>query len=184
MKLIHLRNVPGDPETYDHISMIDHMANWIKPESYLEIGVRDGKSLNVVSKHAKLCYAVDMNFLHKDFDSNVITYEMLSDDFFNVLDKNVKFDFVFIDGSHEKEQVYKDFINVSERVIDEGFILFHDTSPCNEMMLDPGYSDNAWEAILKIKNHFHNDWEILTLPFNPGLTIMKKIKINKQLIWK
>jgi len=186
MEPIYLRNIPSReyPETYDHISMIEHLSKWIKPESYLEIGVRDGKSLNIASKYAKVCHAVDISFLHKNFTQNVITYEQTSDDFFDTLDDNIKFDLVFIDGSHEKGQVYKDFVNASNRVIDEGFVLLHDTSPCNEWMLDPSYSDNCWEAMLRIKKEFINDWEILTLPFNPGLTIMKKININKQLIWK
>jgi hypothetical protein len=68
MNPIYLRNTPGHPETYDHISMIDHLASWIKPESYLEIGVRDGRSLNVVSKYSKECHAVDLQFLHKNFN--------------------------------------------------------------------------------------------------------------------
>jgi hypothetical protein len=184
MNPIYLRNTPGHPETYDHISMIDHLASWIKPESYLEIGVRDGRSLNVVSKYSKECHAVDLQFLHKNFNNNVILYEMSSDDFFNQKEELLMFDFVFIDGDHSKEQVYKDFLNVSNFVIEEGFVLLHDTSPCYKEFLEPDWCNNAWEAALEIKNKHNNEWEILTLPFHPGLTILKKIKINKQLIWK
>jgi len=151
MKSIHLRNVPGDPETYDHISMIDHMANWIKPESYLEIGVRDGKSLNVVSKHAKLCYAVDMNFLHKDFDSNVITYEMLSDDpelaemgymetaciaTINLPDEDLEADEVIIKDYSENEGIYDCMLEAghiapASRYVKSGFI----TAPVSKLLL-------------------------------------------------
>lgn len=184
MKPIYLRNIPGHPETYDHISMIDHLASWIKPESYLEIGVRDGKSLNVVSKYSKVCHAVDLKFINNNFDNNVITYEMSSDEFFIQKEKSLMFDFVFIDGDHSEEQVYKDFLNVSDFVIEDGFVLLHDTSPWCDEFLEPEWCNNAWEAALKIKNYHNNDWEILTLPFNPGLTILKKIKINKQLSWK
>lgn len=179
---IYLRNVPGEPETYNHISMLEHLAFWIKPQSYLEIGVRDGKSLNVVAKYSKKCHAVDLQFLHKNFQENIILYEMSSDDFFEQKDKSLKFDLVFIDGDHSKEQVYKDFINVSDYVIDDGFILLHDTSPCSDWLLEPEWCNNAWEAALEIKNKHHNDWEVLTLPFNPGLTILKKMKMHKQLL--
>jgi predicted O-methyltransferase YrrM len=109
---------------------------------------------------------------------------MTSDEFFQVVNPNVKFDMVFIDGDHSKEQVLKDFTNVSEMVIEDGFVLLHDTYPCDENMELPNHSYNAWEAALQIKQNFKDQWEILTLPFNPGLTIMKKINHKKQLIWK
>ena len=101
---------------------------------------------------------------------------MTSDNFFDKIKKeNIsKFDLVFIDGDHSKEQVIKDFINVKDMVIDDGFVLLHDTYPCDERMTKSCYSDNAWEAVLYIKQNFLNEWEIITLPFNPGLTILKK----------
>jgi hypothetical protein len=184
MKPIYLRNVPGNIVTYDHISIIEHLSFWIKPESYLEIGVYDGNSLNVVSKHSKTCHAVDIEFRTRDFDNNVVLYEMSSDDFFIQKDPSLMFDFVFIDGNHSKEQVYKDFINVSNFVIEDGFVLLHDTSPCNDELLAPEWCHDAWESALKIKKEHNDEWEILTLPFNPGLTILKKMKINKQLYRK
>ena len=109
---------------------------------------------------------------------------MSSDDFFIQKDPSLMFDFVFIDGNHSKEQVYKDFLNVSNFVIEDGFILLHDTSPCYDEYLEPEWCHDAWEAALKIKKEHKDEWEILTLPFNPGLTILKKMNINKQLYRK
>lgn len=186
MKPIHLRNIPLEndtPELYNHPFLLENFANWIKPENYLEIGVRDGSSLLPVSKWAKKCHAVDVKFPHKNYDQHVILYEMTSDDFFNQIDKDLKFDMVFIDGDHNKEQVYKDFINVKDRVIDDGFIFFHDSYPHADWMLSPYFCNNCWQAVLKIKNEFYREFEIITLPFTPGVTIMKKMKIYKQLIW-
>ena len=182
MTPIHLRNLPGLPETFDHISFIKNLCLWVKPENYLEIGVREGKCLQEVAEYCKVCHAVDLKFDRRDFGSNILYYEMSSDDFF--AQNRMQFDFVFIDGDHSKEQVLKDFTNVESLVMEEGFVLLHDTSPCWEEFLEPGWCNNAWEAALEIKNNFNQDWEIVTLPFNPGLTIMKKIKISKQLSWK
>lgn len=181
---VHLRNTPDPLETYDHKSIIEHFAKWIKPENYLEIGVRTGYTLIPISGYCKNCYAVDINFTHKNYAKNVFLYEMKSDDFFEKIESSLKFDMVFIDGDHSKEQVYKDFLNVKDRVIDDGFIFFHDSYPYAEYMLNPDLCNNCWEAILSIKQMFYKEWEILTLPFNPGLTIMKKMKIEKQLLWK
>ena len=188
MDKIYLRNTPensgGNLETYNHYDIIQHLCSWIRPKNYLEIGVRHGTVYNLVKEYANTCYLVDINFLDLDYSSNTIKYEMTSDLFFNTINRDLKFDFVFIDGDHSKEQVLRDFLNVKDMVIDDGFIILHDTYPCNETMELPNHSYNAWEAVLEIKQKFISEWEIVTLPFNPGLTIMKKMKINKQLIWK
>lgn len=184
MTPIFQRNIPHqNPELYNHPYLLEHFASWIKPDNYLEIGVREGVSLRPVSKWAKTCHAVDINFLVKDYADNVVLYEMSSDEFFSKI-KNIKFDMVFIDGDHDKNQVYKDFINVKDKVIEDGFVFFHDSYPHNEEMFHPTLSYNCWEAVLQIKKEFHTEWEIITLPFTPGVTIMKKMSINKQLFWK
>ena len=46
---IYLRNVPPPSETFDHVSFFKFLFSWIKPESYLELGVRDGKNFVAVS---------------------------------------------------------------------------------------------------------------------------------------
>lgn len=188
MKQIHLRNTPedynGSLETYPHYEIIQHLASWIKPVNYLEIGVRHGSVYKLINKYCKNCYLVDVKFLDIDYSDNTIKFEMTSDNFFQIIDTSIKFDLVFIDGDHSKEQVLKDFLNAKDMVVDDGFIILHDTYPCNEWMELPRHSNNAWEAVLDIKQKYRDDWEIVTLPFNPGLTIMKKMKNNKQLLWK
>lgn len=188
MKKIYLRNTPeihgGKLETYPYYNIIEHLAEWIKPVNYLEIGVRLGTVYHKVSEYCETCYLVDIKFLDIEYKSNSLKFEMTSDNFFEIIDKTVKFDLVFIDGDHSKEQVIKDFINVKDMVIDDGFVILHDTYPCDERMELPHHSGDAWRAALYIKENFRDDWEIITLPFNPGLTIMKKMKNNKQILWK
>jgi hypothetical protein len=188
MEKIYQRTTPekfeGSLETYSHYEIIEHISKWIKPSNYLEIGVRHGTVYNRVKNFAKKCYLVDINFLDIEYFENTLKFEMSSDEFFLLEESRVNFDLVFIDGDHSRDQVIKDFINVSSLVVEDGFVILHDTYPCDERMEDPGYSYNAWEAALYFKENFSEDWEILTLPFNPGLTLMKKMKRNKQLAWK
>jgi predicted O-methyltransferase YrrM len=184
MTPIHLRNIPGYLITYDHSSILEHFAHWIRPERYLEIGVLYGDVTRRLSKYCTECYAIDIEFPNKNFDDNVKLFQCTSDVFFENLDKECMFDMVFIDGDHNKHQVYKDFINVKDKVIDDGFIFLHDSYPFSEYMTAENLCNNCYEAILKIKNEFNTEWEIVTLPFNPGLTIMKKMPIHKQLLWK
>lgn len=184
---IHLRNDPFAPgsslETYKPFFILEHLASWIKPERYLELGVRDGATLRRVQKFSKECYGVDINFLNKDFDSNVNLFEMNTDQFFEQIDSYLTFDMVFIDADHSKEQVYKDFINVKDRVIEDGFIFFHDTYPHSDRMIHPIHSGDCYLTLKRIKQEFYKEWEILTLPFNPGVTMMKKMPLTKQLLW-
>lgn len=187
MTPVYLRNNPYAPdselETYKPFFILEHLASWIKPERYLELGVRDGATLKRVQKHSKECHGVDICFLNKQFDSNVTLYEMTTDQFFSQFDSYKTFDMVFIDADHSKEQVYIDFINVKDRVIEDGFIFFHDTYPYSDLMVHSSHSGDCYLALKKIKQEFHKEWEILTLPFNPGVTMMKKMPLSKQLLW-
>lgn len=181
MTPIHLRN---GLKFHDHMSLVEHLACWLKPECYLEIGILNGESLTRIQKHAKECYGVDVKLAHRNYDNNVKLFEMTSDEFFAKLNPTIKFDMVFIDGDHSKDQVYKDFINSKDRVIEDGLVVLHDTVPMDDKMTAPWFCHDAWEAAKRIKQEFINEWEVLSLPFNPGITVMRKISINKQLSWK
>lgn len=181
MTPIHLRN---GLKFHDHMALVEHLAQWLKPELYLEIGVLNGESMKRVQNYASECYGVDVTFSHKNYNSNVKLFEMTSDQFFDNLHPSTVFDMVFIDGLHEKSQVYKDFLNVKDRVIADGLVILHDTVPMDKSMTEPWFCHDAWEAMLRIKMEFRNDWEILSLPFNPGITVMRKMPWNKQLVWR
>lgn len=38
--------------------------------------------------------------------------------------------------------------------------------------------------MIEIKQRYSDEWEYITLPFNSGLTLLKKMNINKQILWK
>jgi len=60
MTPIHLRNLPPPDETFDHITFLRYMAQWIKPECYLELGIRDGRCFVVVAPFCKRAIGVDI----------------------------------------------------------------------------------------------------------------------------
>lgn len=184
---IHLRNVPPPAETFDHVSFFKFLFSWIKPESYLELGVRDGKNFVAVSEFCKKIVGVDIvshPFNHADVKSEIFEYHIMSTDkYFESLDRETKFDVVFIDADHSHEQSLKDFLNVKDLVIEDGFIFFHDTYPWDESFFHPGACNDVYKTALYIKQNFIDEFEIVTLPFNPGVTIVKKMKRNDQLIY-
>lgn len=187
MKEIHLRNVPPPAETFNHPAFFDFMFSYLKPENYLELGVRDGRNVLTVARHCKNITAVDIipqSFPSPNVGLDLFTYiQTTTDNFFENIDKNIKYDVVFIDADHSHEQSLKDFINVKDMVIEDGFIFFHDTYPFDEEYFNPGLCNDVYKTALHIKQNLIDDFEIVTLPFNPGITIVKKIKRNKQLIY-
>ena len=184
MKPIHLRNVPPPLETFDHISFLENIASWIKPERYLELGVRSGSSFVRISGHCKEAWGVDLVEPNFQVPDNGKIYIESTDSFFRGLEPDVLFDMVFIDADHSHEQSLKDFLNVKDRVIYDGFVFLHDTYPYDEGMTIPTLSDKAYKTALWIKSNLIKDWECVTLPFNPGLTILKRMDQNKQLLWE
>jgi Methyltransferase domain len=184
MKPIHLRNVPPPSETFDHISFLEFMAKWLKPERYLELGVRDLRCFNRISKYAIESIGVDLRPIDVKPRRNIFFYLGTTDQYFDSI-KHVDlcFDFIFIDADHSFEQSLKDFQNAKDHLVEDGFIFLHDTYPYDPVMLEPQMCNDAYKTALYIKQHLVEEFEILTFPINPGLTVVKKMSRQKQLAY-
>ncbi len=188
MEPMHLRNVPGGPddrpmETFVHSDFFELLFSYIKPERYLELGVRTGSNFVRVAKYCKEAIAVDIIDPEFNLSSNMEYHKTTTDVYFENLFSDIMFDAVFIDADHSHSQSLRDFLNVKDRIITDGFIFFHDTYPYDSELFNPGLCNDVYKTALYIKQNFSNEFEILTLPFNPGVTILKKMPSNKQLIY-
>jgi glycosyltransferase involved in cell wall biosynthesis len=94
-------------------------------DKYLEIGVETGYTFNNV--HIKNKTGVDPL---PHFESELLVIKT-SDEFFEKIDINTKFDIVFIDGLHQCEQVAKDINNCLLCLNENGKILLDDIIPLN-----------------------------------------------------
>lgn len=176
MKEIHLRHVPPPVETVDHVSFLRLFAEWIRPERYLELGVRDGNCFQQIAMLSKEAVAVDMAEPVFTIPHNAVHATTTTDEYFDsIRGTDIQFDMVFIDADHSYEQSYKDFLNVKDHVIPDGMVFFHDTYPCSEELIRPYFCGDCYKTAIKIREEFHGEWEILTIPFNPGISIAKKI---------
>lgn len=104
---------------------INNLINDINYSSYLELGVYvDGASWYQVSCDKKV--GVDNN-------PNVNIEGVIpvsTDEYFDsVIDEDTKFDLIYIDAYHEKNQVKKDFFNSWKHLNPGGIILMHDINP-------------------------------------------------------
>lgn len=170
--------------------ILNWFAEKIKPNIYIEIGVKRAQTLNVVAKHCMTAIGVDPVDCNKYItESNVIFYEMTSNEFFgrrsfsNIANKKYNIDMVFIDGAHNKEQVELDYINIRPYLSDRGWIFIHDTAPPDKNHLNKNLCGDVWEYIVNLKKNMnYSKWELMTIPCMFGLTAIHK-KSN-QLNWE
>lgn len=130
--------------------------------NYLEIGVRNpNDNFNHINATKK--YSVDPGV---EFKENPVDFKLTSDEFFakldngEILNRELKFHVIFIDGLHLAEQVDRDIKNALKNIKDKGFIVLHDCNPPTEWHARENYSyhltparqnwnGTTWKAFLK-----------------------------------
>ena len=146
------------------------IINWYMTQfgykSYLEIGVQHPDK-NFVKINCDKKVGID-----PDPNANA-TYCMTSDNFFEQTKE--KFDFIFIDGLHESEQVKKDIENALKCLSPFGMIMLHDCNPTTkEMQLVPRqqseWTGDVWRAFLKMRER--NDLFMFTIDDDYGCGII------------
>jgi hypothetical protein len=180
---LYRRLLPPPIETVNHTyiiwCVIEEYKKRVKDNvRYLEYGVRHGDNFAKMSENVSEAYGVDMviqDGIDKFSSSRINTqlYEMMTDTFRDrVLPYMDNMDIVFIDADHSSKSVIADFEGVIDKVNKGGYIVMHDTYPCNEDYLHPGACHDCYKTPMYIKGKY--DVEILTLPLNPGVTIIRK----------
>ena len=136
-------------QTEGLIDMINYMGN-IQNLNMIEIGSYTGEStlifcgkfntvtsidpyLNDYDETDDACEYADFDLVYKEFlkntkeESNIFHFRLTSDQFAGMYDTKV--DFVYIDGLHTEEQVFKDIINYKPFIKKGGWIGGHDYHP-------------------------------------------------------
>lgn len=167
----------------NHKTFLSVIAQHMVPVHYLELGVCDGDVFTEIASHSVKATAVDTRNIEFTLPSNAEYYQGTTDLYFENLSDEVKFDMIFIDADHNHKQSLVDFMNAQRHLIDDGFIFLHDTYPMNETFFNRAFCDDSYKTAHYIKSYMSDSFEVLTLPFHPGLTLVKKIKKDKQLIW-
>jgi predicted O-methyltransferase YrrM len=183
MKPLYERYCQPPNNFWNHSNFLNSFASSFQPTRYLELGVSRGETFTLVAQHCGEAIAVEFLDLPFSLPHNAVHEKMTTDEYFSKINQsNIMFDMVFIDADHSFEQSYKDFLNVKDKVVEDGFVFFHDTYPVVSNLIHKDFCDTAYKTPVEIKNNFSNEWELVTLPFNPGLTIARKLP-NKQLPW-
>lgn len=153
----------------DIINLLINKNNY---KSYLEIGTSNPFA-NYHSINCQYKECVDPVPFNDD-----ITFKGTSDEYFDSITKDKKFDIIFIDGLHHNEQVTKDIKNSLEHLNDNGIIVIHDCLPYTEMMQfrhpEGGFwTGDVWKAIAKLRMT-SDDIDIKVVDTDFGCGLIKK----------
>lgn len=118
-------------------------------KSYLEVGTQDPTS-NFDKVNAECKVSID------PFPRGEVTFVGTSDEYFESISDDVKFDIIFIDGLHHNDQVLKDIENSLNHLNNNGIIVAHDCLPTTEDMQardDHGreWTGDVWKAIAELR---------------------------------
>jgi hypothetical protein len=155
--------------------IINYLIERYNYNSYLEIGVQFPHSnydkIVIKNKTGIEPFAIT-DLLNKGI------VELTSDMFFKSLEDNVKYDIIFIDGLHTREQSLADILNSLKHLSDNGTILVHDCLPTAEYQTsieDNGkeWTGDVWKSIVDIKakdgldvSTINTDWGIGCIRLN------------------
>jgi len=156
----------------------------LKLKSYLELGACELQTWNRIALEDKIGvdknpdYLVDIMAFDSEMQEETIikvrhadasevpclvgTYERddrlkltNTDEFFKSLDKDKKFDFIFIDASHDKKQVAKDFLNSFKHLTENGIIALHDIAPARIFNTALTSNGTVFEIWMRLVEHFN-----------------------------
>jgi hypothetical protein len=131
---------------WDIINILIKKNNY---KSYLEVGTQDPNSnFNKIEIENKV--SVD------PFPRGEVTFVGTSDEYFQSILEDVKFDIIFIDGLHHDDQVLRDIENSLTHLSDSGIIVCHDSLPTTEHMQERNdhggvWLGDVWKAIAKLR---------------------------------
>ena len=160
--------------------------------SYLEIGSFEGLSLLNIKFFYKNSEAtaidlwskpnfnsedigLDLNKAEKNFDSNLIEFDKLEKkkgdsviELRKLVQKKVLFDFIYIDGSHNGEDVIVDAIESFKILKNHGIMIFDDAM----LDIDTNKNYQTYEGIISFINMFKKEIKIMYLR---NILVIKKI---------
>jgi hypothetical protein len=144
-------------------------------KSYLEIGTqKPSGNFNHINAEYKFC----IEPFPSPSDMDKINFIGTSDEYFQSITDDIKFDIIFIDGLHHDNQVLKDIKNSLNHLSNNGVIICHDCLPTTEKMQereDHGgeWTGDVWKAIAKLRKE-RTDLDIRVVDTDYGCGIIRR----------
>lgn len=131
---------------------INNLIKDLNYKSYLELGVAAGESWHQITCENKV--GVDNNPDIRFPGVLLCTTDQYFDHF---IDESIKFDLIFIDAYHEKNQVKTDFYNSWDHLNPGGMILMHDVNPLTKRGTSKTAHGDCFEFWIELVNRHPNN---------------------------
>ena len=181
----------GKLDSDRHLISIFAISLASRGKTYVELGVREGHTSEPLYEAAKLneghLWSVDLND-PSEYKPNNGHYTFVKSDSIKFLEewpREKKIDVAFVDDWHSYEHVKKQLELLDKLVGPSSIILLHDLMYGNTEPFyhtDLSHHEGQWasggpyRAVAELDPQF---WEWSTLPWNNGLTILRKKYSNK-----
>lgn len=156
-----------------------------KVSIYVELGVGQCEQINMIVPYVNTAIGIDINDRYKyRINDNATFLNISTNNFYRWWKKRKgieSIDLLFIDADHSYTQSYIDFLNYRTLVKYDGLILFHDSYPSCKENTESKESGEVWRTIWDIRKKHPVDFEVVTIPGECGLSIVRKA--NRQLKW-
>jgi predicted O-methyltransferase YrrM len=119
----------------------------VDPKSYLEVGVWAGATFQAVEMAQRIAVDPDPKFACTRLPAGVSVHRQTSDEFFERLDSDAKFDLILLDGLHTYEQTYRDLTNSLRHTRPRSFVLVDDVVPSDETSAIPDQMESYAERV-------------------------------------
>ena len=156
-----------------HEGLIPALAAELGVTRYLELGIHQNETIGGVMEACPDAYVVGVDRYEPAEWVLGVNYRIMStvEYLAGPVATDGPFDMVFIDADHNSEAVLTDFHGVWPHVAPDGLVLLHDTNPETVADTSPGLCGDGWKAARQLTQSGH---EAVTLPYHPGLTIVRK----------
>lgn len=173
--------LPGE----DYFRVLARIHEYLEPATYVEIGIDQGRSFEIVRPET-LTLGIDPNpRLQKAAGARQRVFAQTSDEFFDKNDVKAELggktvDLAFIDGMHQFEFAFRDFLNLERYCSSESIILIHDVYPIDAISaarerISTFWSGDIWRLILLLKK-YRPDLTVNTIGARPtGLGIVQNL---------
>lgn len=173
-----------------YLEVLAELHEVLKPRAYLEIGVRNGRSLQLAH-----CPALGVDpdpDLKVDLPASTEVLRMTSDDFFELETERLRAldaDFVFIDGMHLFEFALRDFMQVERLLGADAVVVIDDIFPNHPAQAARERSTRAWTGdvwrLMQLLQKSRPDLALCALDTSPtGLLVIAGLNGANRALWQ
>lgn len=161
----------------DYFRLLERLHRYLKPRTYVEVGVFTGKSLRLARAATQVIGVDPAPRLKRPAAANTRVYAEASDAFFGGRDVlalfgGARLDLALIDGMHQFEFALRDFMNLERLCHPGSVILVHDCYPLDARSAARERSTEFWTGdvwrLLRLLLTHRPDLSIHTLAVPPS----------------